>query len=58
MKITDDVRKYAEENGLTDEEALAKGMDEKSEEFRAGGSQIYVPTPRAETIDENSHELR
>ena len=42
MKITDDVRKYAEENGLTDEEALAKGMDEKSEEFREKGGDVYV----------------
>ena len=42
MKITDDVRKYAEENGLTNEEALAKGMDEKSEEFREKGGDVYV----------------
>jgi len=42
MKITDDVRKYAEENGLTDEEDLAKGMDDKSEEFREKGGDVYV----------------
>ena len=42
MKITEDVRKYAEENGLTDDEALAKGMDKKSEEFREKGGDVYV----------------
>lgn len=42
MKITDDVRKYAEENGLTEEEALTKGMDEKSDQFREKGGEVYV----------------
>lgn len=42
MKITDDVRKYAEENGLTDEEALTKGMSEKSDQFKEKGGEVYV----------------
>ena len=33
MKITEDVRQYAAEQGLKAEEALQKGMEEKSREF-------------------------
>lgn len=42
MKITEDVRKYAEEQGIRAEEALAKGMAEKSEEFKEQGGEVYV----------------
>ncbi len=42
MKITDDVRQYAEKHGLTDEEALAEGMKEKSDEFKEKGGEVYV----------------
>ena len=42
MKITDDVRRYAEEQGLTTEAALEAGLREKSEEFREKGGEIYV----------------
>jgi phosphomethylpyrimidine synthase len=41
MKITEDVREYAKELGLTPEEALEEGMESKSDEFRQAGSQIY-----------------
>ena len=41
MKITEDVRKYAAEQGIADEEALARGMAEKAEEFAAHGAEIY-----------------
>lgn len=41
MKITQDVRDYADENGLN-EEAIAEGMEEKSREFASLGSQIYL----------------
>jgi phosphomethylpyrimidine synthase len=41
MKITEDVRKFAAEQGLSDQEALAKGMEKKSEEFRTTGSEVY-----------------
>ena len=42
MKITQDVRDYAREHGLAKvDDALAKGMKAKAEEFRAGGGEVY-----------------
>ena len=41
MKITEDVRRYAAEQGVTEEEAVQRGMAEKSEEFVKGGAEIY-----------------
>ncbi len=41
MKITQDVRDYAEKQGLAAEEALARGMQEKAVEFVRGGGEIY-----------------
>jgi phosphomethylpyrimidine synthase len=46
MKITDDVRRYAEEQGLNSDDALAAGMKAKSDEFRTQGGEIYsAPKP-------------
>ena len=42
MKITEDVRKYAAELGIAEEEALKKGMEEKSREFAEMGSELYA----------------
>ena len=42
MKITEDVRKYAAEQGIAEEEALKKGMEEKSSEFSEKGNEIYA----------------
>jgi phosphomethylpyrimidine synthase len=42
MKISDEVRKYAAEQGIAAEEALRKGMDEKSREFREVGSDLNI----------------
>jgi len=42
MKITEDVRKYAAEQGLAEEEALKQGMAEKSKEFVAKGAEVYA----------------
>jgi phosphomethylpyrimidine synthase len=42
MKITEDVRKYAAEQGLSDTEALKAGMEQKSREFTEAGSEIYT----------------
>lgn len=42
MKITQDVRDFAAENNLEGEEALEKGMAEKSKEFKEKGSEIYL----------------
>ena len=35
-------KEYAKEKGLAEEEALKKGMEEKSKEFKAKGSQLYT----------------
>ena len=37
MKITEDVRKYAAEQGIAEEEALKRGMEEKSRKFTEKG---------------------
>ncbi|HEY6901823.1 MAG TPA: phosphomethylpyrimidine synthase ThiC, partial [Puia sp.] len=42
MKITQEVRKFAEENGLAEEEVLEAGMQEKAEDFKKSGAQIYL----------------
>ena len=42
MKITQEVREYAKENGLTDEQkAIEAGFKEQSNRFREEGSIIY-----------------
>lgn len=41
MKITQDVRDYADKLGVDEKEALAKGMQEKAIEFVKKGSEVY-----------------
>ncbi len=41
MRITDDIRKFAESQGVDEQAALAKGMEEKSREFREQGGELY-----------------
>jgi phosphomethylpyrimidine synthase len=41
MKITQDVRDYAQAQGLPEADAVAKGLEEKSSEFRAAGAELY-----------------
>ena len=41
MKISQDVRDYAEAQGVSEQEALTKGMEVKAVEFVKGGSEIY-----------------
>ncbi len=41
MKITQDVRDYAAKQGVSEDEALAKGMQEKSVEFVKSGAKVY-----------------
>ena len=41
MKISQDVRDYAAEQGINEQEALAKGMQEKAIEFVKKGSEVY-----------------
>jgi hypothetical protein len=42
MKISEDVHQYAAEQGIAEEEALAKGMEDKSKEFAEAGAQVYT----------------
>jgi phosphomethylpyrimidine synthase len=41
MKISEDVRQYAAEQGIAVDEALTQGMQEKSKEFIAAGAEVY-----------------
>jgi phosphomethylpyrimidine synthase len=41
MKITEDVRKYAAEQGLAEEEALKRGLEAKAKEFVSQGAEVY-----------------
>lgn len=41
MKITEDVRKYAAEQKLSDEDALRAGMEQKAREFTEAGAEVY-----------------
>ncbi|WP_018290473.1 phosphomethylpyrimidine synthase ThiC [Verrucomicrobium sp. 3C] len=41
MKITEDVRNYAREQKISPEAALAQGLQEKADEFRKSGAEIY-----------------
>jgi phosphomethylpyrimidine synthase len=42
MKITEDVRKYAAEQGLAESEALRSGLQAKATEFANKGSEVYA----------------
>src|SRR5213082_1331749 len=42
MRITEDVRKYAAEQGISEDQALKKGMEEKSKEFVEKGAEVYA----------------
>ncbi len=41
MRITEDVRAFAEEQGLDEQAALAAGLEQKAREFAAGGGELY-----------------
>ncbi|MGH3936988.1 MAG: phosphomethylpyrimidine synthase ThiC, partial [Pseudonocardiaceae bacterium] len=47
MRISTDVRAYAEEHGLSTVEAIEVGMAEKSAEFTATGGRVYLPVTGA-----------
>ena len=42
MKISQEVREYADKNDLNDSDALQRGLDEKAKEFKSAGAEIYV----------------
>ena len=45
MKITQEVRDFAAARGLDTGEAVETGMEEKAQEFREGGSNLYQNVP-------------
>jgi phosphomethylpyrimidine synthase len=42
MKITEDVRKFAAEQNVSEEDGLQVGLREKAREFVEKGSELYV----------------
>ena len=44
MKITEDVRKFAAEQKLSEDEALQAGLEQKAREFNEAGAEIYAKT--------------
>jgi phosphomethylpyrimidine synthase len=42
MKITQDVREYAEKHGVSDQDALKRGMEQKAVEFVKKGAELYT----------------
>jgi phosphomethylpyrimidine synthase len=47
MKITQDVRAYAAEHGLAEQDAITAGMQEKAAEFSQSGGRMYLPLAAA-----------
>jgi len=43
MKITQEVREFAAQKGLSEQAALQAGMKLKSDEFKKAGGEIYIP---------------
>ena len=48
MKITEDVRQYAAQKGLSEDVALQEGLKEKAEQFIERGAEIYASAPGSE----------
>jgi len=42
MKITEGVRKYAAEQGITEETAIEEGLKQKATEFNEAGAELYA----------------
>jgi phosphomethylpyrimidine synthase len=42
MKITEDVRKYAAEQGIADDAAIEEGLKQKAAEFTESGAEVYA----------------
>ncbi|NQY28314.1 MAG: phosphomethylpyrimidine synthase ThiC [Flavobacteriaceae bacterium] len=42
MKISQEVRDFAAKHDIVDNEVIAKGMEEKSKEFKEKGSEVYL----------------
>jgi hypothetical protein len=44
VKIIEDVRKFAAEQKISEEEALQVGLEQKATEFNEAGAEIYAKT--------------
>ena len=42
MKISQEVRDFAAVNEVIDNKVIQRGMDEKSQEFKDKGSEVYL----------------
>jgi phosphomethylpyrimidine synthase len=42
MKITEDVRRFAAEQGIAEDEALQTGMEQNARDFHQAGAEIYT----------------
>ncbi len=42
VKITEDIRRYAAEQGITDAEAIEEGLKQKAKEFQQRGPEAYA----------------
>ena len=42
MKITEDVRKFAAAQKISEEKALRVGLEQKAKEFKEAGSEVYA----------------
>lgn len=42
MKITEDIRKFAAEQQISEEDALQVGLEQKAKEFVQSGSEVYA----------------
>jgi phosphomethylpyrimidine synthase len=52
MKITQDVRDYAAQQQVSEEAALTKGLQEKSEEFRKAGGELYLSPSKVNSLSQ------
>jgi phosphomethylpyrimidine synthase len=43
MKITEDVRKFAAQQQVSEEQALQVGLEQKAKKFAEKGAEVYVP---------------
>jgi phosphomethylpyrimidine synthase len=42
MKITEDVRKFAAEQNISEEQALQVGLEQKAKDFVKEGAEVYA----------------
>ncbi len=48
MKISEEIRQYAQKEGVEADEAVEQGMQQKADEFREKGGELYVEADGAE----------